>query len=492
MHKLPLIAAAIILLTGAATAETITIVTGEEVDIMAGDGTEHTIELRAVTNQSQAAFYVDGQLMELDAGESFQVAGQQVPVTAVERYGQMNGSMTINATLADDGDDEAGTGGVLTLATGEVQTITVEGDEYTLEPRAVTDGPNVALYVDGRLSEHEEGETFQIGAMEVVVMTIERDGSDSTQGRLQLNMTGLPGDEDDDVEPIEWDTVSSEDDEQEEDTERNEGDQERTDQDEDTEQDRPGTLTIRTGESAIVTADGQRYEIEPRAVTEGPNVALEVNGRLSEHAEGEMFQLGDTDVAILTIERLSGEEGAGRVTINATGRIEDETVDTPVESPENGSQPAERSIDLTEGWNTISVSSQLDARELAEQCSLRRYQDELVWQYRDGGWTHPTTLQPQQGYYINAAESCQVTYTPDLSTDRYTPLELETGWNMVGTAEDIGSAVFTNQCEVRRYQGAALLSYRSGWQETAMNDGLDPETGYFINVAEPCTIEWRR
>jgi len=644
MRKIAIIAVGLILLAGAGAAETITIYTGEEVDIMAGDN-EHTIELRAVTNRSTAAFSVDDALMEAEAGETFRIDGQTVPIVAIEWDGQLNGSMTINASRAPDGSDPSG---IVALQTGQRETVTVDGEEYTLEPRAVTDGPAIALYVDGRLSEHEEGEDFRLGPMEVRVNAIEREAPDSQEGQLQLNMTGRSGYDEDDEGRIDWGYDDSDG---------------TSDGDDTSDQDRRG-LTISTDQTGIVTFDGQEYEIEPRAVLEGPEAAFYVNGELVQHSEGERFDAGDRSIPIVAIEPDGSEDGAGSMTINATGRIEggaeepsieqdlavddvDVTVNDdgynvtatvragepteaetlfrpsaerrtydlpagtsrvhafmettrpvsltmdgriervgetslsledvasdeatiragerrymleqgdsmtagghrielrrivrtptgvsvlldvvdrpeqvtvyldpdnrieetdeennqrtgesedgdierpfqpPVERLENGSQPAPRPIDLAAGWNTISVQSPLDVAAIAEQCQLQAYQGELVWQYRGGEWSHPETLQPYQGYYVNAEQSCQVTYTPDLSIDRQDSLDLTAGWNMISSDVPSRADALRDACELRQYRGASLLSYRNGWKEMDVNERLDPETGYFVNVADACTL----
>ncbi|MDY6771600.1 MAG: S-layer protein, partial [Candidatus Nanohaloarchaea archaeon] len=68
------------------------------------------------------------------------------------------------------------------LETGQSTTVTINGEEHTLEVRAVTDSNTTAFYVDDQLKEKDEGATFSVDGQDVRVKDIIQTASDTSSG----------------------------------------------------------------------------------------------------------------------------------------------------------------------------------------------------------------------------------------------------------------------------------------------------------------------
>ncbi|MDY6770957.1 MAG: hypothetical protein SV186_03300 [Candidatus Nanohaloarchaea archaeon] len=270
---------------------------------------------------------------------------------------------------------------------------------------------------------------------------------------------------------------------------------------------------------------------------EGGTIALTTSSRRVEMQPGGTAKIGNASLRLLNVSRSStggsatfridtGMTAIGAV-VDPTDRIDetDETnnrrfivignVSQPPNLPrEPEPRPVNRTIPLEPGWNMISVKEPTPLQELTDDCRLRSYRGERVWRY-SGGWHHARTLQPRLGYYVYSSRTCKAIYTVqrapyfrpaqdgavepmagqattsrdiDTGSRPEGPWRLQAGWNMIGVRQETSLAKLQAQCDVRRYQGAALLSYSDGWERYALDAELDPETGYFVNVAEACTL----
>lgn len=103
-------------------------------------------------------------------------------------------------------------------------------------------------------------------------------------------------------------------------------------------------------------------------------------------------------------------------------------------------------LNINKGWNLLSIPVDIksyDSKNFGEYKS--------IWSYINGNWNpNPTMLNSGIGFWINANESSKIefqgdSYKPQLSN-------LTTGWNLVGTGENLNSSDFKSSDTVWIYE----------------------------------------
>ncbi len=74
------------------------------------------------------------------------------------------------------------------LETGESTTFTVNGNEHTLEVRAVTDSDTAAFYVDGSLKERDEATSFNVDGTSVRLSNVIQTSSQNSEGLVTFSI----------------------------------------------------------------------------------------------------------------------------------------------------------------------------------------------------------------------------------------------------------------------------------------------------------------
>lgn len=144
--------------------------------------------------------------------------------------------------------------------------------------------------------------------------------------------------------------------------------------------------------------------------------------------------------------------------------------------------PPEHTIELTPGWNMISVPFATELSSITDNCSLRPYQQYKIWTYNGEDWEHPTKLQNERGYYIYSTESCTATVSGE--TDVFSGIKLNKGWNMISTDRPLADIKGT--CSFQPYQGEAVWRLINGnWQHPST---LSTTGGYFVYAQQDCSL----
>ncbi|MFO7794146.1 MAG: hypothetical protein R6V35_04190 [Candidatus Nanohaloarchaea archaeon] len=146
-------------------------------------------------------------------------------------------------------------------------------------------------------------------------------------------------------------------------------------------------------------------------------------------------------------------------------------------------------IMLDQGWNTISVNSEFDISDAIEKnnnCEFERYQGEYIWKYdnRQDDWTHPDTLQPEDGFYLYTDNNCELEV--DQSTENNIDnLEMDSGWNMIGASHDQLSRV-QSSCDINPHLNNGDFSFllNGEWYHPLISASEMENRGYWLNLNE--------
>jgi len=135
-----------------------------------------------------------------------------------------------------------------------------------------------------------------------------------------------------------------------------------------------------------------------------------------------------------------------------------------------------QSIELEEGWNTISVDVQdVSVSDLQDECSgLSAYEGEYAWVLEADAWSNPDTLPTAKGLYVTTSSDCTI----NLEGDEANPSELNihAGWNIISLSGDITwSSVL--ECDIQPYSDHRdwILTGNS-WSHLESSSGDGPPT----------------
>lgn len=145
-----------------------------------------------------------------------------------------------------------------------------------------------------------------------------------------------------------------------------------------------------------------------------------------------------------------------------------------------------RIVELKKDWNLISQPFKEFYIDIGD-CKI-----EKIYSYNPTGDVPYKVLQSLDetkggyGYWIKVKNDCKITF---IGTQPVTEIEMEVGWNMVGTTnnEEITVSEIKDECpdlkKVYRYVGGDGLPYER------VTDKLYPGIGYWIKVESSCTIQ---
>lgn len=153
-------------------------------------------------------------------------------------------------------------------------------------------------------------------------------------------------------------------------------------------------------------------------------------------------------------------------------------------------------ITLDQGWNTLSVNSEVDISDAIEEedsCEFEQYEGEYIWKYNnvEDDWTHPNTLQPEDGFYLYTDNNCELEVDQSSEND-IDSLEMDSGWNMIGASHSQLSKV-RSSCEITPHLENGYFSFLlSGeWYHPLISGSEMDNRGYWLSLGEEsCKVDF--
>ncbi|MDY6789416.1 MAG: hypothetical protein SVV03_05655, partial [Candidatus Nanohaloarchaea archaeon] len=129
----------------------------------------------------------------------------------------------------------------------------------------------------------------------------------------------------------------------------------------------------------------------------------------------------------------------------------------------------EPDTELSEGWNTVSVTREVSISKVKGNCRFEEFNGHKLWHYNGQSWENPgidEKLNPSKGYYVKAQGACDLGIRPDRGPAPEPPLP---------EAKQASSA---DQC-IKVQKGACRCS--EGGRSMAINQEYKEEWENYIN-----------
>lgn len=145
-------------------------------------------------------------------------------------------------------------------------------------------------------------------------------------------------------------------------------------------------------------------------------------------------------------------------------------------------------MQLDEGWNLISVSSNTDDLDYSidhinSKCD--RTGGPWAWDRDEEDWIGHEIMEPTRGYWVQVESSCNLDLLGDYS---YDDLDLEEGWNLISASNPgFHMSRFDSECSGERTGGP-------WWDDPSDSDwngreNILPEKGYWVKMTDDCTLD---
>jgi hypothetical protein len=157
-------------------------------------------------------------------------------------------------------------------------------------------------------------------------------------------------------------------------------------------------------------------------------------------------------------------------------------------------------IDLTGGWNLISLNFQPNNPAISEVLGTVANNCNSVWMFNNGWkayypafpeYSDLDTMETGWGYWLNMSTAVTL---PISGTTPSGTVSLESGWNLVGcnssTPLPIAEAIetITTDCEsVWVYKNGGWKAYYPAFPEYSDLETMEPNYGYWIKTTQACT-----
>lgn len=144
-------------------------------------------------------------------------------------------------------------------------------------------------------------------------------------------------------------------------------------------------------------------------------------------------------------------------------------------------------LSLKPGWNLISssITEGVDLSTIEKSCTILQYKKQKLWEWnaQAQSWTNPDYLGPFKGYWIYAADTCNVPLsgTPAI----FTTLPLYKGWNKISAKGSLPAISGTCTGHIDKNWIWNWDKKTEKWTHPAT---MQLDKGYWIKVDQDCTL----
>lgn len=182
-------------------------------------------------------------------------------------------------------------------------------------------------------------------------------------------------------------------------------------------------------------------------------------------------------------------QGSSQTTTTVVELFKDNLGETITDDPIQVEDPDDPGIDdepittirLEEGWNLFSIPFIDNQNYIRTSCNSDIEDYIFAW---DGSEyvNNPSGSDTYEGYWVRSDSSCTISYGDEL---RHNSMRtLNPGWNIISSNNDRNDLSILNDCDVR----AGPFGFDAKRNEYDPVSVLDDTKGYWVNVADSCTI----